>query len=147
MTSRAGGEYMSAIALSVVRLQPLLEATGESLTSDHGMTSAGWRVASAIGDDGATVPVIASRLGRRRQTVQVAVDGLVASGLASLRANPRHRRSPTVQLTKRGRNAFWRIAQAQVSWAENAATCCSVADLEATARGLSDLATLLESSR
>jgi DNA-binding MarR family transcriptional regulator len=51
-----------------------------------------------------TVPEIAARLEIKRQYVQLMVNETLAGGFVVQRANPRHRRSPLVALTDRGRD-------------------------------------------
>lgn len=51
-----------------------------------------------------TVPEIAARLEIKRQYVQLMVNETLAGGFVEQRANPRHRRSPLIALTDRGRD-------------------------------------------
>lgn len=51
-----------------------------------------------------TVPDIAVRLEIKRQYVQLMVNETLASGFVEQRTNPRHRRSPLLALTDRGRD-------------------------------------------
>ena len=51
-----------------------------------------------------TVPEIAAHLEIKRQYVQVMVNETLAGGFVAQRANPRHRRSPLLALTERGRD-------------------------------------------
>ena len=50
-----------------------------------------------------TVPEIAARLEIKRQYVQIMCNETLASGFVELRANPRHKRSPSLALTDPGR--------------------------------------------
>lgn len=50
-----------------------------------------------------TVPDLAARLEIKRQYVQVMVNETLAGGFVAQRANPRHKRSPLLALTGRGR--------------------------------------------
>jgi len=50
-----------------------------------------------------TVPEISARLEINRQYVQLMVNETLAGGFVLQRANPRHRRSPLIALTDRGR--------------------------------------------
>lgn len=50
-----------------------------------------------------TVPDIAAKLEIQRQYVQLMCNETLESGLVEQRANPRHRRSPILALTERGR--------------------------------------------
>jgi len=51
-----------------------------------------------------TVPDIAAKLEIKRQYVQVMCNETLASGFIAQRANPRHKRSPIMELTDDGRN-------------------------------------------
>lgn len=50
-----------------------------------------------------TVPELAARLEIQRQYVQIMCNETLASGFIEQRANPRHKRSPVLALTDRGR--------------------------------------------
>ena len=57
--------------------------------------------------DGAqTVPDIAAKLEIKRQYVQVMCNETLASGFVEQRTNPRHKRSPILALTDRGRSVI-----------------------------------------
>lgn len=56
-----------------------------------------------------SVPAIAARYKVSRQHVQVTVNSLLDKGLVVARDNPRHKRSPLVALTARGRRLFTTI--------------------------------------
>ena len=51
-----------------------------------------------------TVPDIATRLEIQRQYVQVMVNETLSGGFVEQRANPRHKRSPLLSLTDRGKS-------------------------------------------
>ena len=56
-----------------------------------------------------TVPDIAGRLEINRQYVQVMCNEVLASGFVEQRENPRHKRSPLLALTDRGRDLIQEI--------------------------------------
>jgi DNA-binding MarR family transcriptional regulator len=56
-----------------------------------------------------SVPEIASRYNVSRQHVQVTVNRLEEKGLLAGKANPRHKRSPLIVLTRSGRTLFERV--------------------------------------
>lgn len=56
-----------------------------------------------------SVPEIAQRYQVSRQHVQVTVNGLLESGNLATRDNPRHKRSPLIGLTSKGRALFSEI--------------------------------------
>lgn len=63
-------------------------------------------VLTRLVDEGpATVPTLAFELGRSRQATQVLVNAMREDGLLERENNPRHRRSPSLVVTDRGRAA------------------------------------------
>jgi DNA-binding MarR family transcriptional regulator len=58
-----------------------------------------------------TVPSIARALAISRQYVQRMVDDAYASGLVTTRPNPRHKRSPLLELTPAGRHTITTITR------------------------------------
>ena len=62
-------------------------------------------------DQALSVPEIARRYSVSRQHVQVTVNSLTQMNLASTSENPKHKRSPLILLTKKGRELFASILQ------------------------------------
>jgi DNA-binding MarR family transcriptional regulator len=60
-------------------------------------------------DEKLSVPEIAQRYQVSRQHVQVTVNGLLESGNLATKGNPRHKRSPLIALTSKGRALFRKI--------------------------------------
>jgi len=60
-------------------------------------------------DETLSVPEIARRYQVSRQHVQVTVNGLLESGNLATKGNPRHKRSPLIALTSKGRALFRKI--------------------------------------
>jgi DNA-binding MarR family transcriptional regulator len=58
-----------------------------------------------------SVPEIAGRYQVSRQHVQVTVNSLLDKQLAVTRDNPRHKRSPLITLTAKGRKLFGRVLE------------------------------------
>lgn len=56
-----------------------------------------------------TVPDIAAKLEIQRQYVQLMCNETLESGFVAQRVNPRHRRSPILALTERGRDVITAI--------------------------------------
>lgn len=137
------GALLTELLLSISRARPLVEALGQQVAEPAGLTVAGWQVASALGGEAATVPELAQRLGRRRQTVQAAVDDLVRGGYAEKRENPRNARSPVIALTARGTTAFWDTVDRQIEAVNDMARVLPVEDLEAAVRAVDALTDLL----
>ena len=85
----------------------LLRYVGDALHQDLGVTASMRAVLESVTEDGEqTVPQIARTKSVSRQHIQVNVDALVKAELVVLRANPAHRRSPFVSITKQGQSAF-----------------------------------------
>lgn len=134
---------LTEILLAISRVRPLLEQLDQRLAASAGLTAAGWQVLSALGADKATVPELADRLGRRRQTVQVAVDALVENGHARKEGNPRHARSPNVVATPDGLSAFWDTVERHAAWTNGVGGLFHEAELETAVRFLEQLKGLL----
>jgi len=93
-----------------------LRAVGDALHQDIGVTAAMRAIIETVsGNERLTVPEIARLKRVSRQNIQVIVDGLVGAGLVSLAANPAHKRSPLVQLTKGGRETFQKMRRRERS--------------------------------
>jgi DNA-binding MarR family transcriptional regulator len=137
------GALLTELLVAIAQARPAIERIGHRLGEPSSLTFSAWQVASALGEGEATVPELAERLGRRRQTVQVAVDELVRGGHATKVANPRHARSPRIRLTPRGTAAFWETAARQVDWVNATATAFEREDLDIAVRVLHTLTQLL----
>ena len=135
---------LTEVIFLIARVRPMLDEFLATVAAEVGLTAAGWHVASALGGSPATVPEIAKTLGRRRQSVQVAVDDLVSAGYAAKRENPRNARSPHIELTPRGVAAFWAVADRHTAWMNNHADRFNRTALDAAARVLEELVELME---
>jgi DNA-binding MarR family transcriptional regulator len=121
---------LTELLLAISHIRPLLEQLDQRLASEAELTAAGWQVLSALGADKATVPELAGRLGRRRQTVQVAVDVLMESNHVRKESNPHHARSPNIVATPHGLRAFWDTVGRHVIWTNAVAVRFDEADLD-----------------
>ena len=65
-------------------------------------------------DEELSVPEIAQRYQVTRQHVQVTVNGLLESGNLANKTNPRHKRSPLIALTSKGRALFVKIKKRDI---------------------------------
>jgi DNA-binding MarR family transcriptional regulator len=91
---------------------------GEQIARGEGQSVARWEVLYVIGVSQATVPGVARRLGRTRQSVQRVVDLLVAEELVVPLPNAEHRRSPLFALTESGQATLTAMNQAAEAWHE-----------------------------
>jgi DNA-binding MarR family transcriptional regulator len=89
-----------------------MRRSGEMIAAQVGQTQARWQLMSVLSEGQWTVPDAARELGVTRQGVQRIADELVADGLAQYVPNPRHQRSPFVQLTARGSDTLGKITAA-----------------------------------
>lgn len=93
-----------------------LANVGDRLHADLGITSAMRAQIEYLCNHGpATVPDIARAKSVSRQHIQQLVNALVASDQVRLVANPRHRRSPLVELTDKGIGAFAEIRRREAA--------------------------------
>jgi DNA-binding MarR family transcriptional regulator len=89
------------------RLFRALAQKSDDSLKDLGITAADRAVMEFLHPDKRlAVPQIAQRYQVSRQHVQATVNHLVEAGLATARANPRHRRSSLIELTGKGKTMF-----------------------------------------
>ena len=91
-----------------------------------------------------SVPDIAGRYQVSRQHVQVTVNALMESGLLAAKDNPRHKRSPLMELTAIGRRLFKDIKERDNHIVEQLFSSISAGDRLTTQKTLE---TLLEKLR
>jgi DNA-binding MarR family transcriptional regulator len=89
-----------------------MRRAGETIAAQVGQTQARWQLMSVVSEGHRTVPDAARELGVTRQGVQRIADELVGDGLAEYVANPRHQRSPFLQLTSHGHATLTKITAA-----------------------------------
>ena len=124
------------IVADIFELAGHFRANGEGIARTVGQTQARWQVMSAASADPRTVPQIARRLGVTRQNVQRIADLLVAESWASFEANPDHRGSPYLVLTRRGRTALDQITSAADGYHARLARKLSATDINSLHRQL-----------
>ena len=148
MRRTRAGEAATRLILSTFRTNGLLLEAGNELSADEGLTSARWQVlgAIALSERRLTVPQIARRMGRTRQSVHVTVARLQRDGLVELVPNADHRRSSLVGLTEAGLYRYEAIDRRQSAWANRLARGIGRSDLETTARVLDELGRRLEAA-
>jgi len=124
MEDRSAGEVLGDLVVEVFRLNVLLLAEGDRLTSDLGMTSARWQVFAVLVLPGGdlTVAQVARKMGLARQSVQRLVNEMHAADLVSFTENPDHQRAKLVVPTAKGRDAFQRAMRRQARWARGLLT-------------------------
>lgn len=129
-------DALTALILSVFRLNNALLRAGDQLGMSLGLTSARWQVLGAVADAERPQPVawLARDLGANRQNVQRIVNDLEAAGLVIFETNPHHRRAQLVVLTEKGRDVFAAAMHLQIPWAERLSADIPVKDIEAAHR-------------
>jgi DNA-binding MarR family transcriptional regulator len=131
---------------AVFRLNGLLLADGDRMAEGVGLTSARWKVIGivALSNAGVTVPAIARALGQSRQAVQRITDVMAADGLVNYVSNPRHRRSPLVQLTEHGQEVYSALRSVQDPWAIGLTDDVPTSELETALRLMQRLINRME---
>ncbi|AKM03330.1 MarR family winged helix-turn-helix transcriptional regulator [Burkholderia pyrrocinia] len=130
---------LTAVALSVFRLNGLLIEWGNAFAGPHGLTSARWQVLGAISmaPEPPNIPQIAGAMGITRQAVLKQINVLVDDGLVRSLPNPAHKRSPLYALTPRGDTAYQAVVGQWQQHVRDIAGDFSSADLDAAIRVLS----------
>lgn len=125
-------DAVTALILSVFRLNNALLRAGDELVASLGLTSARWQVLGAIAYAERPQPVawLARDLGGNRQNVQRIVNDLQAAGLVVFEPNPHHRRAQLVVLTEKGQDVFAAAMQLQLPWAEHLCADIPIHDLQ-----------------
>lgn len=108
-------EALLKLGGAVRHLFHLLRAVAEAATpGDQGFTASHRAVLESLRTLGAqTVPALARARPVARQHIQVLVNDLTAWGLTAARANPAHKRSPLITLTRAGQARFDAIRAAE----------------------------------
>lgn len=86
-----------------------------------------------------SVPEIAECYQVTRQHIQVTINSLLEKGLVQSRTNPRHKRSPLMVLSRKGRNLFERILREDVAMIDRWFSDIPVADCKQTRGTLENL--------
>ncbi|MGE0290674.1 MAG: MarR family winged helix-turn-helix transcriptional regulator [Bradyrhizobium sp.] len=134
-------DKLTAIALSVFRLNGQLIEWGNHFSLPHGLTSARWQVlgAIALAPRASTIPQIAAAMGVTRQGVLKQINLLVDEGLVQAQPNPSHKRSPLYALTRSGQTTYLALSQRWHEHVRRMSPDFSGADLDAALRVLSTM--------
>ncbi len=90
-------------------------------------------------DEALSVPDIAARYQVSRQHVQVTVNALLDSKFLATKVNPRHKRSPLISLTAKGRNLFSRIKNQDLEIVDELFSAISAKERRTTQKTLNTL--------
>jgi DNA-binding MarR family transcriptional regulator len=139
-----GLDLVPLIIAEIYQLAGELRRNAELIARNLGQTQARWQVLSAASEDPKTVPQIARRLGLARQNIQRVADDLVEDGLASFGANPDHKVSPYLLLTKRGHDVIANLQRNVRIYCRELAGVLTTADLIKVRRGLRKICEALD---
>jgi DNA-binding MarR family transcriptional regulator len=128
------GTALTGLILETFRVNGLLLAAGDRLTSEFGLSSARWQVMGAI--EAAPLPVaqIARNMGLTRQAVQRVANVLADEALVEFAENPDHRRAKLVRLASKGSEALEEVGRRQVEWSNRLAEGLGVVEIEEAIR-------------
>ncbi|WJH35636.1 MarR family winged helix-turn-helix transcriptional regulator [Paenibacillus sp. CC-CFT747] len=135
------------MVLEVFRLNGLLLAAGDRLTSPVGLSSARWQVLGVVEHGAIPVAHVARIMGLTRQSVQQTADALERDGLIVYRDNPHHLRSKLMELTPKGREALDYVTERHSLWANEIGEKETEEALRQTSSLLRRLAESLEQER
>lgn len=141
---RTKAQQLTELILTVFRLNGALVDWGDDFSAPEGLTSARWQMLGALALAGQplTAPQVAASMGVTRQGAQKQLNLLEQGGLVEARNNPQHKRSPLFALTPQGQRTY---AVVDKHWGDHAAQMAaafSSADLETTAKVLTELASM-----
>ncbi|MCG9695038.1 MarR family transcriptional regulator [Vibrio sp. Isolate22] len=140
------GEVFTKIALEIFKVSGLLNAEGDKLTEELGLSSARWKVMGAIekSDDLVTVSQIARIMGQSRQATQRVTDIMVKDGLLTWLDNPNHKKAKLVNMTEKGKEAYALLDKKQEVWADSGAEGIERDELDKALITLKKMATFLD---
>jgi len=124
----------------VRRLFRAMAERADAYLRDFGLTAADRAVMEFLfPGEQLSVPDIARRYQVSRQHVQVTVNHLLEQGLLRSGENPRHKRSPLLQLSEPGRDTFAKIRTNESALLDDLFADVEIADLATTKRTLETL--------
>ncbi len=137
--SQSKSDKLTAVALSVFKLNGLLIEWGNQFSDPHGLTSARWQVLGAISlaPHPPSIPQIGAVKGVTRQGVLKQINLLIKDGLIEPLPNPAHARSPLYTPTAKGQTVFQALQHRWQKHVRDMAADFSAADLDGAMRVLS----------
>lgn len=132
------------ILLSIFQLHGQVLQAADLMSAEFGLSGARWQVMKVVERRPMTVSQIARRLGLQRQSVQRTVDNIVEQQLAELLPNVDHARASLVALSPEGQKVLASLHRRQQAWLDRCTRGLGRAELERTARALTDLAERVE---
>ena len=108
--------------------------------ADSDMTAADRAIMEFLYPDNTlSVPEIAARYNVSRQHIQVTVNALLDRKLLVTKKNPRHKRSPLIALSSKGRKIFEKILQSDIELIEQWFSVLCVSEQKKTRENLTKL--------
>ncbi|MDN3698702.1 MarR family transcriptional regulator [Vibrio cortegadensis] len=128
------GESFTNVVLEIFKVNGMLNAEGDEMGKEFGVSSARWKVLGAIIklEQAVTVAEISRTMGQSRQATQRLVDVMVKDGLLDMRDNPNHKRAKLIDLTDEGKRVYNFLHIKQLSWAAKSSDELELRDLETT---------------
>ncbi len=127
------------------KLHNRLRWLGDQVHETDGQTSSKRSLLMSLHREGpCTVPALARERLVSRQIVQTQMNLLVEEGLVVLRANPRHKRSQHLALTRKGREVVERMLAREAALLEDIGSPLSPSEVTAAALHLSTIRRHLE---
>lgn len=127
------------------RLHNRLRWLGDQVHADAGQTSAKRSLLLSLHREGpCTVPDLARERLVSRQIVQTQINLLLEDGLVTPRANPRHKRSRQLALTRKGRDMVERMLAREAALLEDFGSPLSPTEVSEAAERLKRIRTHLE---
>lgn len=121
----------TAFTMEVLRTNGAIEAAGDAVARDFGLSSARWQVMGAIRSEGKPVAQIARERELARQSVQRVVNSLRREQYVRLADNPKHRRAKLVELTSKGTTALNDLTRRQTKLVASVSRSFSAGELKA----------------
>lgn len=119
------------------RLHNRLRWLGDQIHEDMGQTSAKRSLLLSLHREGpSTVPDLARERLVSRQIVQTQINLLLKDGLVAQRANPRHKRSRHLALTRKGRDLVERMLAREAALLEDIGSPLTPTQVADSARSL-----------
>ena len=140
-------EELEALTAAIRTCADVLQQADDRLHQDAGVTAAMRQVMEFLRSEGpSTVPDIARARGVSRQNIQVLVDALVVRDMVATRANPAHRRSSLVVLTRSGAQTYRAMRRREQRFLKGLAADRSVSSIRAARRAVARLSGDLEAA-
>ncbi len=130
------------------KLHNRLRWLGDQVHAEDGLTSAKRSLLLSLHTEGpAAVPALAKERLVSRQIIQIQMNLLQEDGLVESRANPRHKRSTLMALTRKGRQVVERMLAREASLLEDIGSPLTAQEVGLAAKHLAHIRRHLENGR